>query len=85
MDGTLKGVNTKGESTLPEWKRGSFSLLFNGGGAGGAGGGAGGAGDAALLYLNRDRKARGVAASRPSAAQRESNAATAHAGGGEPR
>lgn len=48
IDGTLKGVNTKSNATVPEWKRGSYSLLF-----------AGGEGEAsALLYLNRDKKAR---------------------------
>lgn len=47
IDATLKGVNTKSESTVPEWKRGHYSLLFAGGG-----------GNATLLYLNRDKKVR---------------------------
>lgn len=30
VDGTLKGVDEKSSSMIPEWKRGHFSLLFDG-------------------------------------------------------
>lgn len=30
MDGTLKGVEENAKSMLPQWKRGHFSILFDG-------------------------------------------------------
>lgn len=34
VDGSLMGVREAGQSLLPEWKRGHFSLLYNGAGGG---------------------------------------------------